>query len=165
MLSLSAVALLEKNRLSTDGAWLVLLEITLGATTLYLVRNTEDITWNGQLWTAFPFELDDLTEDGKELPQLTIRIGNVSRVVQGYVEAADGGSGASVILRVVNSKNLAGATAEIEGTFQVVKTSCDALWARFTLGAPSPMQIRILTRTPRRPTRPRRPGTGRCCRT
>jgi len=53
--------LLEKNKLNSTIPWLILLEVTIPstpATTLYLVRNTENITYNLQTYAAFPFELD-----------------------------------------------------------------------------------------------------------
>lgn len=134
MRSLSAAAILEKNKIAGEGAWLILLEILIGEITLRLVRNTEDIDWNGETWTAFPFELDDLTEDRQEMPQLKIRVGNVSRVVQGYVERApNGGAGSTVILRVVLSNHL-DQPAEIEETFDVTHIQCDAQWVHITLG-------------------------------
>jgi len=64
-LTLAAAIALAKNRLSDDGAWLVLLDIVLDeSTVLYLVRNTEDITWGGQTYTAFPFDVDDAKQSG-----------------------------------------------------------------------------------------------------
>lgn len=134
MRSLSAAAILEKNKLAGDGAWLILLEIQLPGTTLRMVRNNVGITWGGESWAAFPFELDDASEDKQESPQIQIKVGNVSRVVQGYVEAApNGGTGATVILRVVLSNHLDQA-AEIEETFEVVGIQCDAQWVSITLG-------------------------------
>lgn len=52
---------LEKNKLSSTNPWLILLEINVPSippTTVYLVRNTENITFNSQEYTAFPFEID-----------------------------------------------------------------------------------------------------------
>ena len=50
--------LLEKNKLNSTIPWLILLEVTIPstpATTLYLVRNKENITYNLQTYAAFPF--------------------------------------------------------------------------------------------------------------
>lgn len=60
-LILSAAIAQAKNQLNDPGAWLVLLEINTPALEdpLRLVRNTEDITWDGETWTAFPFDLDE----------------------------------------------------------------------------------------------------------
>lgn len=137
MLSLSAVAILEKNKLASGEAWLLLLEAQLPGYTLRVVRNNEDITWpaaGGNVYTAFPFEIDDKSEDRQETPQLSVRVSNINRVVQGYIEAANGGAGATVILRVVLSEHLDQVTPEIEETFIVTGVKCDAEWVTFTLG-------------------------------
>jgi len=145
MLSLSAAAIVEKNSISTDGVFLVLLEIVLTtpATTLRLVRNTDDITWRGNTWSAFPFDLDDVSEDGKgELPSVTIRVSNVTRIIQYYLEQGNGGVGATVTLFVVHSKNLASTTAELEESFEITDSSADAQWVTFSLGAGYPLMAR-----------------------
>lgn len=145
MLSLSAAAIIEKNKIAADGAFLVLLEIVLTtpAITLRLVRNTDEITWRGQTWTPFPFDLDDVTEDSKgELPSITIRVSNVTRIIQYYLEQGNGGVGATVTLFVVHSKNLASAAAELEETFEITDSSADANWVTFSLGAGYPLMAR-----------------------
>jgi len=44
----------EKNLMHSPDPWLILLEITLTDLTVFrLVKNTEDITYNGNTWTAF----------------------------------------------------------------------------------------------------------------
>lgn len=178
MLPLSTVAILEKNKLSSDGAWLVMLEVQLQnlsadyadyidseqpvigtgnatALTIRVVRNNEDIYWNGNTWVAFPFVLDEIGESTKgELPQVAVRIANITRTMQQYVEASDGGVGATVIVRVVHSSQVkigskegayysATATPEIELTFAVTATSCDAQWVTFTLGLEYPTMLRF----------------------
>lgn len=60
MLSLSAIAKSEKNKMSTDGVFVLLLELRIpmdDVDPIYVCRNTEDITWNGKTWQAFPFEI------------------------------------------------------------------------------------------------------------
>ncbi len=138
MLNLSAAAILEKNKLSSDGVWLILLKITLEVgTVIRITRNTEDVIWNGYTWTAFPFELDEITEETGEPSILNARIGNVSRVMQTYMETYDGMVGCGVNLYVVHSDNLSNATAELDEEFEITRSSADNVWATFTLSAPS----------------------------
>ena len=87
MLNLSAAARLELHKVASTGAWLILLEIRVpGLETLYVVRNTENIVWNGITWQAFPFELGEYTEDaGGEIPQLSLKVSNINRMIQGYL--------------------------------------------------------------------------------
>lgn len=144
MIPLSTVAILEKNKLSSDGAWLVLLEVQLTTgVTLRSVRNNEDIIWNSQTWVAFPFQLDEIGESSKgELPQAAVRISNVTRSVQQYIEAGNGGVGSTVIVRVVHSKHLNLTNPEIELSFAVTGTTSDANWVTFTLGMEYPSMLR-----------------------
>lgn len=144
MIPLSTAAILEKNKLSSDGAWLVLLEVQLpNNVTLRAVRNNEDITWDGHTWVAFPFQLDEIGESSKgELPQVAVRISNVTRSVQQYIEAGSGGVGSTVIVRVVHSKHLDLTDPEIELSFAVTGTTSDANWVTFTLGMEYPAMLR-----------------------
>jgi lambda family phage minor tail protein L len=144
-MSLSLAARIEKNKISTDSVWLVLLEIQL-TTPIYLVRNTENIVWNNIEWLAFPFQIGDINDDGKEDPSVTIKVSNISRQVGVIVSDAGGGGGTLVVLRVVNSAFLDEA-AVVEETFQVTKTNIDANWVTFTIGIPIDMQRRFPMRT------------------
>ena len=101
MLSLSAIARKEKNELSTDSAFIVLLDIRLGEETVRICYNTDDVTWNGNLYQAFPFTIGEVTEntDGSD-PDVELKVDNVSQALQYAVEEANGGNGTEVILRV-----------------------------------------------------------------
>ena len=132
MISLSAISQAEKNKLSTDSCFLVLLEIRL-QTTIYICYNNEDITWGGHTYTAFPFEVGEVTEDETADPNVSLKVSNVARGMQWYVEQSGGGVGTEVILRVVNSLNLAGA-ADLEEYFVVTACKIDEQWIEFTLG-------------------------------
>jgi len=141
MRDLSAAAKLEKNKLASDGAWIILLEINLESVdTIRICRNTENIVWNGHTWTAFSFELDDRTESAMgEIPSITIRVSNVLRTIEYYLQQGNGGVGAEVIVRVVHSKHLDLTEPELEEHFEVLHTKSDAMWVHFILGAPNPM--------------------------
>ena len=114
MKNLPAALLLEKNRLATPNPWLILLDIRLPDNTmLYVVRNTEDVVFQGRTYTAFPFEFEPTKETSKgEIPTVTLRVSNITQVFQAYLEAQDGGIGGMVTMRVVNAAYLAGLRAE-----------------------------------------------------
>lgn len=145
MLDLSQAAILEKQKLQSDGVWLILLEIAIPSVeTIYICRNTENITWDGVEWIAFPFELDDLKEDSKGgIPELTLRISNVTRALQNYLENIGGGVGSKVTFRVVHSEHLDILTPEIIEEFTIQHVTVDAEWAVFTLGAGDPLMKRF----------------------
>ena len=133
MLSISAISKAEKNKLSTDSVFLILLEIQL-QNTVYICYNNEDVTWQGQLYQAFPFEIGETSEDsdGSD-PNVSLKISNVAQGFQWYVEDSGGGIGTQVILRVVNSKNMNGA-ADLTEYYTVLSCKVDEQWVEFTLG-------------------------------
>jgi len=135
MLDLSNVAIIEKNKLASDGAWILLAEIYVTeGVILRICRNTEDITWNGETWTAFPFELDAPRQSASgEIPNFSIKVSNVTRTVESYVEQAGGGVGATVRLMVVMSNHLDLTLPELDEEFSVQSTSYDEQWVSFTL--------------------------------
>lgn len=96
--------ILEKNKLAGEQPWLILLEVELTDTeTIYLVRNTEDITFGSTTYQAFPFEVDERNQVSQgEIPTLTIRVGNPNRTLQSYLEDYDGLVGNSITLRIVS---------------------------------------------------------------
>lgn len=135
MLTLSSVAKREKNKLSTDSAFLILLDIVLGDEVARICYNTENITWNGNVYQAFPFDLGDIPEntDGSD-PSVTLKVDNVSQALQYLVEEADGANGTEVVLRVVNTMAMDNTDPELEERFVVTKTDVNQQYITFTLG-------------------------------
>ena len=135
MLSLSVVARREKNKLSTDSSFIPLLEINLPNDSARICYNTEDVTWNGELYQAFPFEIGEVREetDGSD-PNVTLMVDNTSQALQYMVEESRGGNGFPVIIRVVNSENLDVPDPELEEYFVVTKTEITQESITFTLG-------------------------------
>ena len=133
MLSISAISRAEKNKLSTDSCFLILLEIKL-ENTIRICYNNEDVIWDGQLYQAFPFEIGDTSEDndGSD-PNVLLKVSNVAQGLQWYVEDSGGAVGTEVVLRVVNSLNLNGA-ADLEETYSVLSCTVNEQWVEFTLG-------------------------------
>ena len=144
-LSLPAVLVIEKNQIASANAWLVMLEVTLpDATKLYLVHNTEDITFNSHVYTAFPFQIEIPKINAKgELPSWILRVSNVTRALQSYYEAQKGLIKSQVIVRFVNAAYLAENYAELETITEVMASKADAEWLTFTLGMPSPLRRRF----------------------
>jgi lambda family phage minor tail protein L len=148
MLKLSTIAKLEKNKLVSGGAMLILLEIAVTPSLiLRLCANNEDVVWNGETWVAFPFALDNFKQtSGEEFPQLTVSVSNVTRVVESYLEQAGGGVGAAVRIMVVMSAHLE-ETAPVESEeFTVQSTAYDQEWVTFTLSG----AVNLLRRVPER---------------
>lgn len=145
MKNLPANLIIEKNKIATPNSWLVLLDVTLTDNTkFYLVKNTENITFQGNEYTAMNFEIEPTAETSKgEIPTVTLRISNVTRIIQAYLEELEGCIGATVVVRVVNAAYLAEDYSELEMTFDVLATNSDVNWVSFTLGAPNPLRRRF----------------------
>ncbi len=146
MLSLSSAAIIEKNKLSTNTNWIILLEIALTTgETIRVCRNNDDITWDDETWIAFPFQMDDLSEQSaNEVPQISIMVGNQTKAMQTYIENADGGIGAEVTIRVIYKYKDEDPTddAEIEMSFTCTGCTATSEWVTFTLGTGNPFRKR-----------------------
>jgi phage-related protein len=142
MKNIPAALILEKNKLATPNPWLLLFDVMLPeSTTLYVVRNTEDIIFNGHTYTAFPIKFEPTKQASKgEIPTVSLRISNVTRVLQAYMEQFAGGIGSTVTFRVVNAAYLSENYAELTMTYDIIAAVSDAHWITITLGAPNPLR-------------------------
>jgi len=109
MLSLSSAAILVKNSLVDTGSWLIFLTLQSpdAATTIRICSNSENISRDGVVYAAFPFDLAEITEASSgSLPLLSLKVSNVNRLVQSYIEQdVNLGSGWNVTLEVVHVSN------------------------------------------------------------
>ena len=137
MLEFSNIATLEKNKLSTDAPFLMFFEIDHEqlAEHIRLVRNTEDVTWAGKTWTAFPVDIEDYSEDGKSLPALNMKIAAGQGLITTYLQKYGGLTDARVRIYIVHAKCLDVDKPEMELEFQITETTYDEQWITFTLGA------------------------------
>lgn len=147
MKNLPANLIIEKNKIASPNPWLILLDVTLTDNTqFFFVKNTSNI-WFGdpqQEYTAINFEIDPPKESSTgEIPTATLRISNVTKIIQTYLEQLEGCVGSTVVVRIVNYAYLAENYAELEMTFDVIATNSDAKWVSFTLGAPNPLRRRF----------------------
>ncbi len=127
----------NKNRLSTGAAWLLLFKFTLPgvATPIYLARNTENITWNEEEWTAYPVDIGtiNLTADGG-LPTVNVRVSNITRAIQSIVEASDGAVGGSIDVYFVYTDKLDDATPVYDIGMKILSAVCNEKAVDFSCG-------------------------------
>lgn len=146
-ISLASVA--EKNSLSSATPFLICLKIqvvspaTLAVVeTLYLVKNSEDVTIDGQLYSAFPFDIQVKSSAG-EVPTATIVADDYSRAIQSRMQIYGGGVGFIVDIMVVNSNVTGGVTPvpEVVDTeyFEVIGASVKGNVVSWTLGDDNPL--------------------------
>jgi phage-related protein len=136
MKNLPTSLLIEKNKLATSNAWLLLADIVLpDNTTFNLARNNEDVTWNSKTYYKFPFDLDWPEENTKgEIPTAQLLVSNVTRALLPYLRQYNGGIGSMVTLHLVNSGYLSSDTSDLDLEFQIVGASDDANWITWKLG-------------------------------
>ena len=132
-MDLSTAAIIEKNKVSTDGVWLLLAEIAVtGEDTIRLVNNNENITFQGQTYYMFPFQLSPVKESSSELSNTTLAVSNVTGAIQQIVEQYDGIVGAKVKVFAINT-NVPDYIAA-EENFVVTGTTADSNNVTFKLG-------------------------------
>ena len=134
-----------KNMLGGDQPWLILVQFHLSSeTTFYLVSNTENITFQGQEYTAFPLKIELPTQSSNgEIPSVKLALGNATRVLQSYMEELNGAVGSKITLLIVNAGLLSEDYAELTLDFDITASECDAEWVSVTLGAPNPLNRRF----------------------
>lgn len=80
MRTLSVAAVRELLAQESGEAFLILLTLTHpDMTTLRVVNNTQNVTSNGDLYVAFPFQIALPADLAEELPSLQLTISNVDR--------------------------------------------------------------------------------------
>lgn len=134
----------EKNELETKSAWMWLLDITVPgvAEVIRFVNNTENITYDGNVYTRCNFSLGPWrsTESG-ELPQRTLSITNLdlTEYLLPYVEQYDGAVGSTVVATPVNSEHLDIDMSSKAQEYMILDAMPTEEWIAFTLGAPNPL--------------------------
>jgi hypothetical protein len=148
MKTLPANLLAAKNIFGQDSCWLMLLTIVLPApvsTTYRIVPNNENVTFQSNPYTAFPVEMDLPKESSTgEIPYLTLRVSNVTRVLQGHIETLNGAHGTTIRMVIVNVANLGEDYTELTVDFEVLNTTCNAQWVVFKCGTFNPLRRRLL---------------------
>lgn len=146
-LSLTVGDVIEKNKIASDVAYLVLLEIGVIdpdtsslVETLYVCNNKEDITFNGQLYTAYSLDSNIIQEPGS-MPEMTLTINDYANVIQASMQQYNGGVGFAIKLMYVNSSALDD-DPEIEENFTVESASAQNYIISFKLGAENPLAKR-----------------------
>ncbi len=143
--TLPAYAITEKNKISASGAFINLVQINItGESPLRFAQNQSDVVWGGNTYSAFPIQLGDVNESLQGRIETTIiKISNINRTLEPFLQAHDGAAGALVTLTVVHSDHLGESVPVVEDTFDVIETSADEQWVTFTIGGVSPFKRRF----------------------
>lgn len=145
--SLSIATVLEKNKVDSNIPFLLCLDVVVvdpvtqaDVETIRLVKNVENITWNGNVYTAAQFDIDLKEEMGSQ-PQVTLGVTDYSKALMQKLETYGGGVGFRVTVSVVhgNSLTLPTLKPEVQFFFEVTGASASEYVATFTLGAENPL--------------------------
>jgi phage-related protein len=143
---------LEKNRLYSNGAWLALLDITINNTyNVKVCNNNEDITYEGNVYYAFPFSMDVIAlEDSKgETNDITLKVSNLTGIIMNYIEMSEGAKNSTITIAYINSKHL-DEPAAFRETMKISSISYDDSWVELKLSANYITSFRIPMRTYKR---------------
>lgn len=137
--SLSVATVIEKNRLSSDVAFVVLADIEfvdpatgVVAETAHFARNSEDVVFNGITYVAGHFDIEFRQEQGTQ-PTVNIVVRDLSRGLQAKMQQYGGGVGFNVTIIVANTAQL-DKPAEVVENFQVTGASANNYIVTFQLG-------------------------------
>lgn len=138
---------IQKNLLFSTHPWLVLLDITLPDNNIFrIVNNNENVTFQGWLYTRCRFGFEPPEEIfGGEIPTCKLHIADVTRAFEFYIQKYRGGNDSSVIVRLVNTADLAADYSSLTIELSIQKVDREGFeWLIFTLGAPNPMMQEFL---------------------
>lgn len=128
-------------KLHQPAPWLALLDIVVpNQSPIYLVNNTENITFQGRTYirSSFVPEIPKQTAGG-EIQPATLRVENVTGTLVPILEAYAGAVGAAITVTLVNAALLTEDYAELTLEFDILHTAIKGDWITFTLGAPNPI--------------------------
>lgn len=138
--SLSVASVIEKNRLSSDIPWLILLDIDVvdpasgsKVEAMHLVRNPDPVTFNGATYQPAAFDIELKAEAGAQ-QTVSLSIRDYSLAVQKKMQDYGGGVGFAVTIMVVNAGAL-DQPPEVAEYFEVVGANSANYTCSFTLGA------------------------------
>lgn len=136
MRSINVALITEKNKLDSPGVWIDLLQVDIPTVgTLYLARNTEPVTFDGNTYTPFGCSINSIPQDLRGgLEEVEVSVSNVTREFSAYVEQQEL-RGARVKLITVSSLHLGDPTAMLEEIdFEINEISVQEEVVSFRLG-------------------------------
>lgn len=108
-----------KNELASSASWIFLLEVTLPTTTLRLARSLEEVSFDGNTYAPFPFQIGEITTDTDgNLVKVDLGAFDMSGAIRSAMREHEF-DGAPVLLRLVESGDLATAARVLDQDFVI----------------------------------------------
>lgn len=151
MKNLSIAQIIDKNKLASDQAWLVALNIDVRNPVtgniddnIRVVRNDEVVTIDGEIYEPMPFEIT-FEEVADGMPSMNIVIQDQTGIVQGFMQGYAGGVGFPVTVIAVTgtNKNALKSEADLMEFFEITNGSADSgnYTVTWELGVENPLSI------------------------
>ncbi len=148
---LSLATVVEKNRVASDVAFIVMAEVdvideTTGNLdeTLYFARNNEDVVYRGNTYVKSHFDFN-ISESAEGVPDISIGFRDPTREVIRKIDQYSGGTGWVVRLMMIATDDMTRAP-EVEELVYVMGTSISGYQIDFRLGARNPLSMRFPAR-------------------
>lgn len=146
--NLSVASVLDKNKITSETAWVTLLDIYVTdpntrqvVETLRIARNDESIIFGGQTYQAGNFEINVDQQQG-QAPRVTVTAQDQTRYIEARMEAMAGGVLSEVRMTVVNTARL-DQPPELQDTFQIIQSSAKDYVVSFQLGTENRLAIQF----------------------
>ena len=135
MKTLTAALILSKNKLTNKAPWITLFEMDLDGTDyLRLAAYPEDVTFDGDIYTAFPAIVDTMKENAQgKLDSVNVHVANIDRTIIAYVEN-NNLLGRDITVRIVEADNLSDTDSKIDFVYRINQIHINAEVATFELG-------------------------------
>ena len=123
----------EKAKQENRPIFLYIIEDYDGSDDLRLAGYDEDVVYNAEAYTRFPITHEFIGENNQgQIDQVKVRLANVSRLIQLYLEQYDF-RGKKVIIRAVWADQLSDPDAYIDDIFYIDNYTADQNNVEFTL--------------------------------
>ena len=123
----------EKAKQENRPIYLYIIEDYDGSNDLYLASYDEDVVYDSATYTRFPIMHEFTGENNQgRIDQVKVRLANVSRLIQLYLEQYDF-RGKKVVIRTVWANQLADPDAHIDDIFYIDNYTADQTNVEFTL--------------------------------
>lgn len=122
---------------STDEAlWLFELQLIGTDVALFLVRNNENVTVDGNVYKAFPIEIEQITEGSEgNIPSTRLTVSNVTQELLAILEHHGGFVDQTVIARIVFTSDLNNPI--LVGRWTITEATVDTQSVSFTVEPPA----------------------------
>lgn len=145
---LTVATVIEANKIASATPFLEMIEIDVRNAAgvhvewIRLVKNSENVTFEGEQWYASNFSVSVSQKTGEE-PSISVSAFDITGVIRGYMERYDGGVGFPLRYVIANADRL-DEPAEISEDFTILSATAPAGFeVRFTIGTESPLRLRF----------------------